>query len=332
MPDQSAAVLLGTLNNPIPDDAVTDWVYARDGARLRYALFGTSSRPLHGTVCLFGGRGEFIEKYFEVVQDLRERDFAVATFDWRGQGASERPLRNRFKGHVNHFACYDDDLTSFMQNVVLPDCPPPYYALAHSMGGNIVLRALDERTWFSRVVAVCPLVSLMPPAMPWPLIRLTSEVLSVLGLSTLYVPGSDNKAAELSPFSGNRLTSDPVRYERTVELLETNPDLGLGGPTLGWLAAAFQAMAELRRKKFPHPLKAAVLMLAAGQDKVVSSKAIYRLGQRMPTSSEITVDGARHEILMERDEFREQFWAAFDAFIPGMPKNVQPAKTSSAAE
>ena len=81
-----------------------------------------------------------------------------------------------------------------MQNVVLPDCPPPYYALAHSMGANIVLRALDERTWFSRVVAVCPLVSLMPPAMPWPLIRLTSEVLSVLGLSTLYLPGAGRSA------------------------------------------------------------------------------------------------------------------------------------------
>ena len=24
-------------------------------------------------------------------------------------------------------------------------------------------------------------------------------------------------------------------------------------------------------------------------------------------------------LLMERDEFREQFWAAFDAFVPGTP-------------
>jgi lysophospholipase len=30
------------------------------------------------------------------------------------------------------------------------------------------------------------------------------------------------------------------------------------------------------------------------------------------------LDGAAHEILIERDVFREPFWAAFDAFIPGV--------------
>ncbi len=29
------------------------------------------------------------------------------------------------------------------------------------------------------------------------------------------------------------------------------------------------------------------------------------------------LDGARHEVLMERDRLREQYWAAFDAFVPG---------------
>jgi lysophospholipase len=26
-----------------------------------------------------------------------------------------------------------------------------------------------------------------------------------------------------------------------------------------------------------------------------------------------------HEVLMEQDPFREQFWAAFDAYVPGTP-------------
>ena len=29
----------------------------------------------------------------------------------------------------------------------------------------------------------------------------------------------------------------------------------------------------------------------------------------------VVIDHARHEILNERDEVREQFWAAFDTFI-----------------
>ena len=45
----------------------------------------------------------------------------------------------------------------------------------------------------------------------------------------------------------------------------------------------------------------------------------------------IVIPGARHEILMERDEIREQFWAAFDAFIPGTPDPVPGARRDLAA-
>ena len=36
--------------------------------------------------------------------------------------------------------------------------------------------------------------------------------------------------------------------------------------------------------------------------------------------------GAEHEVLMERDAVREQFWAAFDAFIPGTRVGDEAAK------
>jgi lysophospholipase len=327
--DAASPKLLGTLNNPIPDDATVGWLSTRDGVRLRYALFGADAHPTRGTICIFSGRTEFIEKYFETVLDLRERNFAVAMVDWRGQGGSQRLLRNRKKGHVNHFSAYEDDLGSFMENVVLPDCPPPYFALAHSMGANVVLRSLARRTWFSRVVATCPLVQLMPRAAPWGLLRLVADLLSLLGFSSWFVPGGTARPLELGQFAGNKLTSDMMRYERTATILKDDDRLGIGSPTIGWTAAAFQAMAELRRTRFPRPLKAPVLILAAGQDAIVSPKAIYRLGQKMPTAREITVDGSRHEILMERDELREQFWAAFDAFVPGGPDAVYPARVSS---
>ena len=106
-------------------------------------------------MCVFGGRGEYIEKYFEVIADLRRRGYAVATLDWRGQGGSIRSLKNPRKGHINDFAEFDRDLVRFMRDVVLPDCPPPYVALAHSMGGAILLRnAIEPGSWFSRMVLV----------------------------------------------------------------------------------------------------------------------------------------------------------------------------------
>src|SRR5215475_10420820 len=71
--------------NPVPDDVVTGTLNTPDGVALRFARWAPP-RGRKGTVCLFQGRSEFIEKYFETVRDLRARGFAVATLDWRGQG------------------------------------------------------------------------------------------------------------------------------------------------------------------------------------------------------------------------------------------------------
>ena len=132
--------LVALAKNPVPGGAVVGELPGYDGTKLRFARWEATRGPRRGTVCLFDGRGEFIEKYFEVVADLRRRGFAVATMDWRGQGGSARLLSNPRKGHVRGFAEYDRDLARFMKEIVLPDCPPPFIALAHSMGGNILLR------------------------------------------------------------------------------------------------------------------------------------------------------------------------------------------------
>ena len=112
-----------------------------------------------GTVCVFTGRGEQIEKYFETVRDLRDRGFAVAMIDWRGQGHSSRRLRDPRKGYVRDFSDFEVDVETFVQQVVLPDCPPPYFALAHSMGGAVMLRVAHAgKRWFDRMVLSAPMI------------------------------------------------------------------------------------------------------------------------------------------------------------------------------
>ena len=88
--------------NPVPDDVVSGTIKTPDGAELRFARWAPPPGR-KGTVCVFGGRGEMIEKYFETVRDLRDRGFAVATIDWRGQGLSDRALSDPRKGHVGDF-------------------------------------------------------------------------------------------------------------------------------------------------------------------------------------------------------------------------------------
>ncbi len=192
------------------------------------------------------GRTEFIEKYFETVRDLRARGFAVAALDWRGQGLSERALADPCKGHVEKFSEYDLDLETFMQEIVLPDCPPPIFAIGHSMGATMLIRAAHAgRRWFDRVVLSAPMIGL-PKLRGIGAARMTTRLLRLAMLGASYVPGGEATIVGTQPFLGNLVTSDPVRYARNAAVLEQEPALGLGAPTVAWADAAFRVMAELQ--------------------------------------------------------------------------------------
>lgn len=304
--------------NPIPPGAVVGELSGHDGIALRFALWEPTVADRKGTVCLFGGRGEYIEKYFETIADLRHRGFFVATMDWRGQGGSARLLRNPRKGHVESFTDYDKDLAIFMREIVLPDCRPPYFALSHSMGGNVLLRAACLKDcWFDRMVLVAPMLRIVELPFSELLTGKLTEVAMFLGLGDAYIPGGNGKATDQKAFAGNDLTSDEIRFKRNKAVLDEAPDLGIGSPTIGWLHAALDSMELVGSFDFPANVHTPVLMLAAGNDKVVDSRAIEELAMQLKAGAQIVIDGAQHEILQERDRLREQVWAAFDAFVPG---------------
>jgi lysophospholipase len=121
------------------------------------------------------------------------------------------------------------------------------------------------------------------------------------------------------PFIGNLLTSDPVRYARNVAVVEANSELAIGWPTVAWADSAFKAMREFVVPGYALRIRQPMLIVAAGQDQVVSTPAIDEFSIRLRAGSHLIVPGARHELLMEQDRFRGQVLAAFDAFVPGSP-------------
>jgi len=304
--------------NPVPDNVVSGMLKTPDGMSLRFARFGPPAGR-RGTVCIFPGRTEWIEKYFETIRDLRSRGFAVAILDWRGQGLSDRALADRHKGYVGSFSEYDTDLDTFMRDVVLPDCPPPIFALAHSMGATVVIRAAYRgQRWFDRIVLSTPMLGIA-------LVRSMTVAAGVVwgmrqwGLGAMYLPGRYHGVLDLRSFAGNIFTSDPVRYARNAAVLEAEPALGLGGPTVAWCDAAFRAMRAISDPSYAARIRQPILMVGAGRDAIVSNTAIENFALQLRAGSHLVVSGAQHELLMERDRYRSQFWAAFDAFVPGTP-------------
>jgi lysophospholipase len=310
------AGLVDIPSNPVPRGAVCETVTTEDGIGLRLARWPANRSPVRGTVVILSGRTEFIEKYFETVGDLRRRGFAVAAFDVRGQGGSMRLLANVRKGHVRDFADYVNDFDTVMQEVILPDCPPPYYVLAHSMGAAIaLLSAARLSTQIERMVLSSPMAALSRGS-PEMLARV-SGFLMYFGLGEAFVPGGGATIIQTRPFRGNPVTSDPIRYQRSVEVVDADPSLGIGAPTIGWLNAAMHASLRMAQRDFSAAVPMPVLIVLAGAESIVSNHAAENLSRRLKTAAHLRLPGARHEILMERDEIRDQFWVAFDAFIEG---------------
>ena len=310
--------LVALAKNPVPGGATAGYFRGYDGKSLRFARWSETRGPRRGTVCVLPGRGEFIEKYFEVVADLRRRGVCVAVLDLRGQGGSDRLLDNPMKGHIRNFRDYDRDLTSFMKDVVLPDCPPPYVALGHSLGGHILLRhASQPGSWFQRLVLTAPMIEISGHRSSYSqaTMRSYAEIFCKLGMSHAYVLGGSNDPLDGATFENNIFTGDRDRFMRTVGVLEAAPQLALGAPTIGWLRAACRSMTVLQAPDYPSEIKVPILMVAAGQDKVVATTAIEEFALKLKVGSHVLIPPSRHEILVESDDIRARFWAAFDAYL-----------------
>lgn len=310
--------LIDTPANRCPPGANIVGLRTSDGVELRAAFWRPEGQP-RGTVALIQGRAEFIEKYFETISELLERGFVVATFDWRGQGRSQRLLRNRAKGHIRRSTDFRLDLDAFIRQLLTPDCPRPWFALAHSMGAAALLdhcAAHKGGEVFERIVGIAPMVDLhgFPGSAT---ARRLAAGFHALGLSRLYVPGGRGRPPYHKPFAHNVLTGDQRRFARTGAVLNLAPALGTGDPTIGWAYAAYHLMRRLTSEREVERIRTPILLVASGDERLVSTPAIESFAARLKTASCLVLRDARHEILSERAEIRSEFWAAFDAFVPG---------------
>lgn len=287
----------------------------RRQARVRVAHFRPLGTAL-GTLILLHGRGEFIEKYAHIIAHYVGLGFVVVTFDWRGQGLSSRVLRDEpRKGHIHDFDAYVRDLQIVIEKGVLPDCPLPMMGLAHSMGGLIALHMLVRKPlWFDRMVLSVPLLRFNVRTASHATIVRGAKWASRLGLRQAYPPGVGDTLAGSTPFKDNPVTSDPARYAGVSTILADHPDLGLGGPTFGWLNHMARGMARVWSQDFLDRIKTPCMFVQAGNDAVVSPDAIERLAAAIPTATLLRLPRARHEPMFERDAIRDLFLAATEAY------------------
>lgn len=301
----------------MPEGAVSGTVETPDGIELRFARWKATQKPVLGTVLVLHGRSEYIERTYETVDNLRNRGFEVISFDWRGQGGSSRILEDKRRGYIDDFNDYTADLETIINQVALPDCKAPYYILAHSTGALIaILSAPKISNTIRRMVLAAPFLGLGRQPISAPMVKILAGTLCMFGLGEVYMAGGDS-SGELQEFEGNIHTSDPDRFKRNKQFMKEFPELTIGGPTAAWVYASCRSMEVVSDIDFCKQIKIPTLLISAGNDAIVSNKSIESFGRKLRSGKNLTINGAKHELLQERDIFREQLLAAFDSFIPG---------------
>lgn len=317
--------LFATPGNPIPSDAIVSAVRTRDGLTLRVARW--AARGSRGTVTIAIGRSEFIEEYFEVVRALLGRRFDTVVMDWRGQGQSDRESVHERRGHISTFSAYRWDLEALEAQILQPFAPRPWFALGHSMGGAILLdQAHDGKSPFERLVLSAPMIGI--PLRYKKAVRRFIRTADRLGFGTRLIPGGSEESIFTRRFEDNILTADPRQYQRLATAITQLPRLAVGAPTIRWLARAFDLMERFEHPRYAVETLTPILIVAAGADRIVDTAATERFAIRLKAGRCLTIPNSRHQLIMEREIVSTQFWAAFDAFIPGHDAQSAPPTSS----
>jgi lysophospholipase len=288
-----------------PPDGRAVWSECADGVRIRVGAWYPQV-PARGTILLFPGRTEYIEKYGRAAAVMAGYGFATLAIDWRGQGLADRLLADRRVGHVGSFADYQQDVAAGLRAADTLEMPRPFHLLAHSMGGCIGLRALMQGLPVLTCAFSAPMwgIKLSPPmrAAGWAM-ALTAPA---LGLGDRIPPNNSAEPyVQDQGFDGNNLTRDAEMYEMMRHQLRCHPDLSLGGPSLQWLRAALTECRQLARQ--PSPAISCVSFLGS-REKIVDTGAIRRRMASWPGGALDHIDGARHEVLMETPMVRDRIF------------------------
>lgn len=292
-------------------------ILGQDGVAIRLATWkpylkdGESSK---GAILMLNGFTEFIEKYSEVIQELRGRGFHVVSFDWRGQGLSRRFLSDEKKGYVDSFSKMVADATEIYE-AYMKSLPRPHILFGHSMGGCISMRILQKTSkMFDMAALSAPMFGWDYPAL---LAQTAATFMILVGRGKEYTlgagpPGPDNQMEENIY---DRLTSDYRRIKMICKYYRAEPRLWMGGPTWKWV---FEGAKHMRRVMSPSnmdKLEVPVLLVSPLDDVIVMPCYHEDASNLSKKITLIKVPGCKHEILMETDPLRKFFWENFDQFV-----------------
>lgn len=306
----------GSARRTVPAGATIGIESAADGWPLRVFDWPPDTAPARGALLFQGGRGDILEKYLESFGHWHRRGWRVTGFDWRGQGGSGRLGADPHIGHADDFAPWIDDLADRFA-ALRASAPGPHVIIAHSMGGHLALRALQERRIASdAAVLIAPMLGLRSGPLSQAMAERVSRFMTRIGDPARAAWKSNERPAPPGASRRAFLTHSNERYDDETWWKELKPELALGPPSWKWLAVAYRSTLDTFLPGRLEAVETPLLLLCADHDRLVRPAAIREAARRLPNAELLRFgDESAHEILREVDPVRDRALAAIDDFL-----------------
>jgi len=301
----------------LPDAAEQSHVMMPDGWPVRVVHLPQRDK---GHILILTGRADFAEKYAELLHDLADAGWGATIFDWRGQGLSRRVGKTPQHGASPGFQVWLRDLAT-MIDWAREHSEGPLQAMAHSMGGHLLLRHLAAGGGgVARAVLLAPMIGLKAQPLGAGIGRMVAATQVVRGRGDDYVwgggpwqPGQPGEQRQIW------LTSDVERFRDESWWIGHYPALALGSVTWGWLDDAFGSIAALTSAGVAEAITTPLQFQIPANDGLVDSAAARRFAARVPGAQTRVHDRAGHELLRETDAVRDAVLVAALDFLDIIP-------------
>lgn len=284
---------------PFFEQCPTQYLAGKNNIKIAYRHFAHTESAERKLLILVNGRAENMMKWAEPAYDFYHQGYDVLLFDHRGQGYSERLLKDGEKGYIDEFRFYADDMAKIIENITALFSYTAQHLVAHSMGALIATYYLANYAHkIDRAVLSSPFygVPLRHPVRD----ELIIALMNLVGQGERYVFGKGPyKPADLDH---NELSTSQARIAWMNQVNQTHPHLHLGGPTFRWVHLGLNAIKRLP-SVIPR-IEIPVLILQAENEKIVENKNLAKLTALFPKAQREIVPNAKHEILFERDDTR----------------------------
>lgn len=267
---------------------------AFDGIDIYYEYFLAENSK--GTVVVVHGLSEFTKKFYEFAYYMLNQGYNVFMYDQRCHGLSDRLTNNIELMHVDKFNDYVEDLTYFIDKIVLKTEDKPLYIYSHSMGGAI--STLYIAKYPEKIKKALLSVPMFQPIVKQVSVPLARESIR-LGR---WVFGRKRKFFLSSDFDPNvqyslKQGSSRARFEYNMKLRRENREYQMAPMSFGWTFNSLIVCKKIFKRKTINSIKTPILLITADNDTVVNNKMHYTFNEKCNCCELVNIEDGTHALL-----------------------------------